>query len=193
MTTFDPFTASLEEAQVQADADGTDGAVLRWGVAAQISANRNVYEAAPLDGVAKCVRAGLLVPEWLAVAFVRAYDQVLNCRAASWDAAFGPPFPKGTNLAAARHRRMARARIQPAIIAVLCKSPEARAIDKSFWEEVGRIVGAGASQTEKLYREQLSAGWIHSVPVLRKTYAGNAKPRARNIPTRKAKPVGLQK
>jgi hypothetical protein len=103
--TFDPFTATLEEAKAQPDAWADHGAVLRWGAAQQINRDREELEKSPIDGVAQCVRAGLVAPDWLAYAFLRQYGKVLNCQVATWDEAFGPAFPAGTHLSTHRLKR----------------------------------------------------------------------------------------
>jgi hypothetical protein len=103
--TFDPFTATLEEAKAQPDAWADHGAVLRWGAAQQINSDREELEKSPIDGVARCVRAGLVAPNWLAYAFLRQYGKVLRCEVASWDEAFGPPFAPGKHLSTYRLQR----------------------------------------------------------------------------------------
>ncbi len=103
--TFDPFTATLEEAKAQPDAWAEHGAVLRWGAAQQIARDREDLEKNPIHGVAKCVRAGLIAPDWLAYAFLRQYGQVLRCEVASWDEAFGTPFAPGKHLSTYRLQR----------------------------------------------------------------------------------------
>ena len=103
--TFDPFTDTLEEAKAQPDAWADHGAVLRWGAAQQITLEREELEIRPIDGIAQCVRAGLVAPNWLAYAFLRQYGKVLNCQVATWDEAFGPAFPAGTHLSTHRLKR----------------------------------------------------------------------------------------
>ena len=107
MTVFDPFTATLTEAQAQPDADVIPlGAVLKWGSAHVINGRKDYYLKHPIDGVASCVRHGLIAPDWLAVAFIRQYDKVLNCRVATWDDAFGPAHPTGKHLSTLKLKRM---------------------------------------------------------------------------------------
>jgi hypothetical protein len=103
--TFDPFISTLEEAKAQPDAWAEHGAVLRWGAAQQINSDREELEKSPIDGVARCVRAGLVAPNWLAYAFLRQYGKVLRCEVASWDEAFGPPFAPGKHLSTYRLQR----------------------------------------------------------------------------------------
>ena len=102
---FDPFTASQEEAEAQPDAWEIGGPVLRWGAAQSILERRAQLEGSPIDGIAQCVRADLVAPDWLARAFLRQYDLVLNRHVASWDEAFGPAKPPAVHLSTLRLRR----------------------------------------------------------------------------------------
>lgn len=106
MTVFDPFTATLAEAEAQPDAFVTPrGAVLRWGDAQLLNEKKERYGQHPIEGVAHCVRAGLVAPDWLSLAFIRQYDKVLNCRVATWDEAFGTAHPNGKHLSSHRLTR----------------------------------------------------------------------------------------
>lgn len=102
---FDPFTATLDDALAQPDAHALHGPVIRWGVAQAILEKRARYEEFPIEGVSRCVRHGLIAPDWLAVAFIRQYDKVLNWRVGSWEEAFGTAKPQGFHLTTLRLRR----------------------------------------------------------------------------------------
>lgn len=52
------------------------------------------------------------MPDWLASAFLRRYDAVLNCRIGTWDEAFGAAQPRGKHLSTLRLHRMFGARVQ---------------------------------------------------------------------------------
>lgn len=103
--TFDPFVATLEEVLALRDSSDPDGLVLLWGAAQSILRDKADLEKHPIDGVARCVRAGLIAPDWLAFAFLRQYGKVLNCQVATWDEAFGPAKPVGVHLSTLRLRR----------------------------------------------------------------------------------------
>ena len=106
MKVFDPFAATLDEAQAQHDANVIPrGAVLRWGAAQTINDRRDYYAEHPVDGIASCVRHGLIAPDWLAMAFIRQYDKVLTCKVATWNDAFGPAQPTGKHLSTLRLKR----------------------------------------------------------------------------------------
>lgn len=58
-----------------------------------------------LGAIATCVRTGIVVPCWAAIAYLKAYRKVAWCKVKSWDDAFGAPYRKGTNLDALRRKR----------------------------------------------------------------------------------------
>ena len=157
MSAFDPFTATLEEAQAQPDANEPRGAVWRACGAHRLMERRAYYEANPLDGMAVCAVHDLVAPDWLARAYLRGFYAVTTCKARSWDEAFGAPFPKGTNIAAARRARQNRVAAALAFSDILQRDPT-RAVDKMLWEEIGTRIGEGATRAEELYREALRMG-----------------------------------
>lgn len=89
MEPFDPFTATLAEAKAQPNPYAMRGPIHRQVVAQRIIDKKLHFEAHPLDGIAVCIRHDLVAPNWLAMAFIRQYDKVLNCEVDTWDEAFG--------------------------------------------------------------------------------------------------------
>lgn len=110
-----------------------------------------------LAAIRECARCGLPMPEWVAVAFIRSYDRVLNCRVKSWDDAFGAPFPKGAHLNALRKRRELRFAVGLAVLHRVQRDPSTP-IDKGLFEAVGDEFGVGASQAEELYYSAVARG-----------------------------------
>src|SRR6266853_5958929 len=45
--------------------------------------------------LAECARAGLVMPDWLASAYLAAYRHINHRRAVSWDDVLGSPLPDG--------------------------------------------------------------------------------------------------
>ena len=99
---FDPFTATLEEAEAQPNDKKINAPPHQWRIAQEINKNREYFEKNPLDGVAECVSCGLIAPDWLAVAFGRQYRKVAHYEVSSWDEAFGKPLPPGKHLSSLR-------------------------------------------------------------------------------------------
>jgi hypothetical protein len=54
--------------------------------------------------IRKCAQHDLVMPGWVAEAYIEAFDRVNHYRARSWDAVFGSPVPKGAHLKALRDR-----------------------------------------------------------------------------------------
>lgn len=105
-----------------------------------------------LAAIRICLNHGLVGPEWLSYAFNRRYDQVLNCRAASWDApkAFGKPHKKGTHLNALRKRRGKCFAVLNAVNEIRAREASTP-IDKALFERVGKRLGLGSTLTEEYY------------------------------------------
>jgi hypothetical protein len=99
---FDPFTATLEEAQAQPDAYAVHGPVWRFYGAQNLLDRRAYFEANILEGVAICMLHDLIAPRWLAVRFLRAQREVKWALLQTWDDAFGRPHPAGKRLSTLR-------------------------------------------------------------------------------------------
>lgn len=166
---FDPWIASLEEAQAEEKnvsaecAAGPCSPVMQWGSANQI----NEWKPAVVDGdgyavmtcISLCVTHGLIAPEWLAKSFNQKYYAVAACRAESWDdqKSFGRPFPKGKHLSRMRQDKIGRIQTWNAVAETIKRDPD-RAIDRGLFEEVGRSLGFGATRAERLYYEAVNNG-----------------------------------
>ena len=184
---FDPWTASLEEAQEEekrVSAECTSGPcspVMQWAAASQISewkqAVINGDGFAVLGCIRGCVTHGLVAPDWLAYAFNRKYDAVLNCRAGSWDdpKSFGPPYPKGKHLSRMRQDRIGRFTVLNAVRDTIKRDPD-KAIDRGLFDEIGRALGFGATRAERLYYEAVNMG-LGNIAKSRKLAGIQKKPR----------------
>jgi hypothetical protein len=109
-----------------------------------------------LAAVRICAARGLVLPDWLARAFTRRYDAVLNVRALSWDdpQAFGRPYRKGTNQAALRKRRMLRWSVRNEVERIIAAEP-ATPIDEALFERAGAPYHLGRSLAADLYYETI--------------------------------------
>lgn len=105
-----------------------------------------------LAAIRICLNHGLVGPEWLSYAFNRRYDQVLNCRAGSWDdpKAFGKPYKKGAHLNALRKKREKCFAVLNDINEIRAREPSTP-IDKALFERVGKRLGLGGTLTEEYY------------------------------------------
>jgi hypothetical protein len=158
---FDPWTADFETAKLAQESCGLDvadpnGPLYQAAAVKSIEAEKPAIDAgdgfAVLACIRRCVTHGLVAPEWLAYAFDRRYDAVLNCRAGSWDSllAFGKPYPVGTHLNALRKARLNRVKVRLDVTDILQREPETP-IDKGLFERVGKSLGLGATLTEEFY------------------------------------------
>ena len=114
MRVFDPFVDTFEQAQqAQADACEIRDPIQRWVAAQWIIAKRAELEKSPIDGVAHCVRCGLVAPDWLAEAFTRQYALFSEGSVGTWDKALGNTNrDTGKNLSTLRLRRLYGLRVQ---------------------------------------------------------------------------------
>lgn len=105
-----------------------------------------------LAAIRQCAQVDMVLPEWLARAFCRAFDNVVNCRAGSWDEAFGRPYPKGTKIGPLRKRMQDRWRVLHAFGEIKAKDPR-RPVDVGLFEEIGERLGFGATRAAELFYE----------------------------------------
>lgn len=138
-------------------ADITDPSLPVWKVDAELAleSERQRFEQgdrmALLAAVRICANDGLPLPAWASKAYISAFDAVLNCRAASWDEAFGRPFKKGKHLHALRKRRTMRPKVWLAVRHA--HEHDGANIDESLFEKIGKALHLGKTQTSDLYYE----------------------------------------
>jgi hypothetical protein len=116
------------EAQRQAQANGLgfsdpSGPVSQWDGLHRLDQLERQFtagdEAALLEAIAVCARHDLVIPEWAAVAYLRAYLRVIHFETDSWDVAFGRPHPRGIHLRKAQKRRQLRFQVYNHVRAML--------------------------------------------------------------------------
>ncbi len=103
---------------------------------------------AVLDAIAACALDDLVLPDWLARAFLTAYRKVAHYQSKDWNGVFGPAHKKGTNLNAKQKRReLAPALLNRAI--ELVKRDPSTAIDNDFYEQLGKEFNIGKSLAQE--------------------------------------------
>jgi hypothetical protein len=117
-----------------------------------IEAQRLLFEGgdkmALMAAIRRCANCEMVLPPWVARAFIASYDQVLWCRTDSWDVAFGSPYKKGTKLPERKRRR----ELGPAVYLAVEKAIAAgRATDDNLFDEVGEKLGIGKTLASELY------------------------------------------
>ena len=141
---------------------------------------------AVLEAVFMCARNGLVMPDWLATAFMVRYCAVTHFHAASWDSplSFGRHHPKGTRLAAELKRFKFQSQVALRITLIRHDEP-GTPIDKNLFERVGKPFGLGATLTEDYYYTYVRENYISSIfkskkklsPAKSKKLAGRLKRR----------------
>jgi hypothetical protein len=97
--TFDPFSATKEEALAQPNSMAIpNGSFRQWETAQLLSAQRNNLSKDPLGGLALCFNACIAPPNWLTYAFLDRYNKTKSGFFRTWDDAFGDAQPKGYQL-----------------------------------------------------------------------------------------------
>ncbi len=158
---FDPWNSTWEEALAahgeSVPFEGPARPIYQWSAATEITGMRAEAESsgfAVLACVRNCANHDLVMPEWLAQAFINRYDKVLTCRADSWDdeAAFGRPYPKGSHLSKLRQAREYRFQVHGQVVAAVQENPK-RPIDRSLFAEVGKSLGINGTTVQAFYYE----------------------------------------
>lgn len=137
------------------DSDPT-GPVFQWAALQELKA----YEAQYLDGhkpvvllaVSECARTGLVMPNWLVKAFLRAFRTGWHYEAKSWDEVFGAPLPKGAHISALQKKRKYSMHVWNEINRRHRELK--RPIDDELFAEVGKELGLGCSLTKEYYSLQ---------------------------------------
>ena len=107
-------------------------------------------EFALLTAIRKCANFNIVMPEWVASAYIARYDRVHFCQVDSWDKAFGRPYPKGVHVGKLRRRLELRFDVYNRIRKVLTREPDTP-IDDGLFEKVGADVGIGKTFCKELY------------------------------------------
>lgn len=102
-----------------------------------------------LGAISICARNELPIPAWAATAYLKAYREVLNCRAGSWDEVLGKPHAR-KHIKGLRQRRELRPKIWLRVRQIRDTEPS-QAIDRSMFERVAEELGIGRTLCEALY------------------------------------------
>ena len=108
---------------------------------------------AVMEAIAQCAAHGLVMPAWLAVAFVGRYQRVVSGACKGWGEgdAFGSAIPKGKNLAGLV-AVSTFASWAYEVATELLSTNSSRPIDVGLYEEIGVRIGRKATQVQSLIR-----------------------------------------
>lgn len=126
--------------------------MLKQSEAEYIKGNKSAL----IDALSHCAMARIEMPEWLRVAIEKAIRTVKGHHASSWDDVFGKPHAKGTNLNARRKKKDLEWPIYQSI------RLSGRTVDKSLFEDTGRVFNIGATLTAEIYYSK-KAFWDSAV------------------------------
>lgn len=98
--------------------------------------------------VAICACADLVLPEWVARAFLQGFNELREFKVKSWDDVLGQPRPKGTHARALRKRRE-RSFLAWAHVRHLAAS--GTPIDNEMFEAVGKRLHVGRELAKRFY------------------------------------------
>jgi hypothetical protein len=167
---FDPFAATEAQARAEPDADGVpDGAFWKWQAAQRITDGQSQYEANPICGIAACLRASIMPPQWLVHSFLKQFDQVRDAEVRTWDEAFGPPYPKSVRLETLRPKS-AQAGMRDFLLKL-------GYLDQLFKGPKRTLAGYGLPRTEDGYKK---AAKLTGIPV--KTIKQKLTKTRKNVP-----------
>lgn len=125
-----------------------------WEAMQRLDQKRAEYDAgdrmALMAALRICANFDLVMPEWVATNYIRAYDETLNCRSNSWDDVFGRPYPKGKHLAARWKRRNNRFTVLKRFNEMRA---EGRAADDQLYAEIGTEFGLCKTLVKELIND----------------------------------------
>ncbi len=97
-----------------------------------------------------CANHDLPLPEWAAMAYIKAFDTVLNARAKSWDEVFGAPYPKHSHMNAIKKRRELKFGVLNRVNEIRAREPKTP-IDEALFELVGQEFNIGKTLAAEYY------------------------------------------
>ena len=164
--------------------DDDDQEFYRQVAMEQLEAERQQFEAgnkmALFGAISICAQRDLVMPEWVALAFINGYHNVLQGRLGSWDEAFGRPHKKGKHLENYRKNRSLRIHlfnrankildrdsydpeapvfgdIDEETLEWLPRKNKAIPIDEAFFERLGEEFNISTGLAQRLYYEAQKA------------------------------------
>jgi hypothetical protein len=152
-------TANMEWREHNPDAPDNHSPYMQWVVLRELLPKlREQYlasnDAFPLmNAIALCARHRLTIPQWAANGFLSGFDRVGAGDVASWDAAWGLPYPKGVRAKRVRQHiaNIDRAKKIHAYVQALRASNPSLPIDRSRFEKVAKKLRITRRRCEELY------------------------------------------
>ncbi len=128
-----------------------DTPLFQWYALQELEQLRERYESgdkyALMLTIRLCANHGMVLPEWAAGAYIKAFDTVNGYRSKSWDEVLGNPLPKGANLNAKKKKR----ELQFAVLLDVQELSKDNPIDESLFERVGAKFNIGKTLASEYY------------------------------------------
>lgn len=170
--TFDP-SWTLEEAMRAGEMNGgdilkPDSPFTQWYAYHKVMRLEEKFKTGSrpsvlLDAVYQCALHDIVMPEWVSMAYLKAYRKVLRYECGSWDEAFGEPNPpqlneKGESTKPRLNRlKKARKLRLKVYLEVENKRKEGRPLDSGLFTDVGKNNGVSKTQAVIYYYEVKNA------------------------------------
>ncbi|SDA27050.1 hypothetical protein SAMN05216315_1325 [Nitrosospira sp. Nsp18] len=125
----------------------------QWFALQELDTCQQNYENDPyflMTAIRICANHQLPLPDWAAKSYIKAYDNVNQARAKSWNSVFGNPYPKGRHLSAIRKKLMYQVAIWNEITLIRQMEPDTP-VDENLFETVGKKFGLGKTLASEYY------------------------------------------
>lgn len=129
-----------------------NSAVNQWSAIREIESCRVRYESGDdlslLDAIFKCAMSSICMPNWVELAYIKRYRNILHFKAKTLDEAFGKPFKKGVNLNALRKRNEKAVGVW---LEIRNASKMGESIDDELFEKIGEKFNIGRTLAKEYY------------------------------------------
>lgn len=130
------------------------GPYFRWLASIKAEELYEVFQSgdnsAILEAINICSSHSLLLPRWCQAAFGSAYGKVRGFEAKSWDDVFGRPHPKNVKIGA-KYDEIRKGLPLYCRIIKIKRSDPTQAIDRLFFEAIGKEFGISGSLADRYY------------------------------------------
>ncbi|RZS47496.1 hypothetical protein [Sphaerotilus mobilis] len=119
---------------------------------------------AVMQGVKLCLLHRVAPPDWLAQEFVRRHHLVADAHVASWDDAFGRPWPKRTRLASVRRHLALVRQVHSEVWRLAVEHPGRGIRREHLFTDVSLTLnreGLSPGGVERLYYQALAQGFVN--------------------------------
>lgn len=171
---FDPWKFNVEALRSSSEPwRGAGEAWLSQALAAHsITTNRVRIESngyALMDAIALVANNGLVMPDWMAKAYLARWRRIVDLEVDSFEKAFGPlPYKGEKRIRNLKRRRELMPVVSQAVIAAIVNDPHKPMTKDDLFEPIGKELGISGTQADELYREGIRDYGMMDVSELKK-------------------------